>query len=92
MCGKILVSPESGQQGFLCRCVYIVEELEVWKELYLCVKHDRKCGTPVIIYGAWNGQHPDSHNTMQTLEAANNKDFRRIYVDVQQGLSVIQLQ
>jgi succinyl-CoA synthetase beta subunit len=55
MCGKILVSPESGQQGFLCRCVYIVEELEVWKELYLCVKHDRKCGTPVIIYGAWNG-------------------------------------
>jgi succinyl-CoA synthetase beta subunit len=55
MCGKILVSAESGQQGFLCRCVYIVEELEVWKELYLCVKHDRKCGTPVIIYGAWNG-------------------------------------
>jgi succinyl-CoA synthetase beta subunit len=28
---------------------------------------------------------------MQTLEA-NHKDFRRIYVDVQQGLSVIQLQ
>ena len=91
MCGKILVSPESGQQGFLCRCVYIVEELEVAKELYVCVKHDRSAGMPVIIYGSWNGSHPDSLNSLQTMEA-NNKDFRKIFVDVQQGLCVISLQ
>ena len=54
MCGKILVCPESGSQGFLCRCVYITEELDTLKELYVCVMHDRKMGCPVIIYGNWD--------------------------------------
>lgn len=57
MCGKILVCPESGPQGYLCRCVYIVEELDIAKELYVSVKYDRKQGCPVIIYGNWNGHH-----------------------------------
>jgi succinyl-CoA synthetase beta subunit len=91
MCGKILVSPESGQQGFLCRCVYIVEELDVAKELFVCVQYDRSAGMPVIIYGNWNGLHPEGTNVLQTMEE-HNRNFRRIYVDVQQGLSVIQLQ
>lgn len=72
--------------------MYIVEELDVLKELFVCVMHDRKAGMPVIKYGNWNGQHPDSINSLQTIENNSNGDFRRIYVDVQQGLSVIQLQ
>ena len=45
---------------------------------------------PMIIYGNWNGQHPEGNNVLQTMEE-HNRHFRRIYVDVQQGLSVIQL-
>ncbi len=29
MCGKTLVCPESGADGFLTKCVYIMEELEI---------------------------------------------------------------
>lgn len=41
MCGKTLVCPESGKQGFLCKCVYILEELNIDKELYVSVSYDR---------------------------------------------------
>lgn len=78
MCGKILVCPESGQAGYLCRCVYITEELDVVKELYVCVTLDRKQGCPVIIYGNWEGVHPN-----QPESGASPTDrFRRIYVDI----------
>ena len=50
MCGKTLVSPDSGGQGFLCRCVYILEELQIEKELYVSVSYDRQHGCPVITY------------------------------------------
>jgi succinyl-CoA synthetase beta subunit len=50
MCGKTLVCPESGKQGFLCKCVYILEELQIQKELFLSVSLDRKEACPVIIY------------------------------------------
>ena len=36
MCGKILVCPES-YDGFLCRCVYITEELDSMNEFYISV-------------------------------------------------------
>jgi succinyl-CoA synthetase beta subunit len=75
MCGKILVSPESGYQGFLCRCVYVVEELDVKRELYLCVKNDRKVGKPVIIYGTWNGTHPDNLITEEEEEIMDLKSI-----------------
>jgi succinyl-CoA synthetase beta subunit len=54
MCGKVLVCPELGDdQGYLCRVVYITEELETLKELYVCIKYDRQRCCPVIIYGSW---------------------------------------
>lgn len=60
MCGKVLVCPESGDQGFLCRCVYITEELDIAKELYVCVMLSRSHGCPVIVYGNWDGIHINS--------------------------------
>jgi hypothetical protein len=44
--------------------VYIVEELDKMKELYVCITLDRKQGCPVIIYGNWDGKQkiPDSLN------------------------------
>ncbi len=80
MCGKTLVCEESGPQGFLCRCVYITEELDVQKELYVSVMHDRSQGQPVIIYGNWDGKQKDS---VKTLE-----EFHRIPIDITKGLNV----
>lgn len=80
MCGKILVCPESGKQGFLCRCVYIIEELDIQKELYVCVTHDRSKGCPVIIYSDLGGN--------QLKDAQEQDKFHRIYIDIQKGLNV----
>lgn len=92
MCGKILVCPESGSQGFLCRCVYIVEEVDKLKELYVCITLDRKQGCPVIIYGNWEGKQkiPDSMNN--SFNDVNQDQFKKIYVDIQQGLNLSMLQ
>lgn len=42
MCGKILICPESGRLGFRCKCVYIIEELDIEKEMFLSITYDRK--------------------------------------------------
>lgn len=50
MCGKTLVCPESGKLGFLCKCVYILEELAIEKEFFVSVSYDRNAAMPVITY------------------------------------------
>lgn len=42
MTGHTLVCPETGPDGFICKCVYIMEELDIEKELYVNIKLDRK--------------------------------------------------
>lgn len=42
MCGHILVCPETGEDGFICKCVYIIEELDIEKELYVSITLDRQ--------------------------------------------------
>ena len=93
MCGKILVCPESGSQGFLCRCVYIVEEIDKLKELYVCITLDRNRGCPVIIYGNWEGKQRqyDPLNSSQQGDV-NHDQFKKLYIDIQQGLNVNMLQ
>jgi hypothetical protein len=44
MCGKTLICPESGKDGFRCKCVYILEELMIDKEMFLSISYDRKRG------------------------------------------------
>ena len=64
MCGKHLVCPESGNDGFLTKCVYIMEELDIVKEFYVCITIDRHKQCPVIIYSIKGGV---------TLEEAREK-------------------
>lgn len=80
------MTPETGHQGFLCRSVYVVEEVEVDKEIFICLRNDRTAGCPVIIYGRWVGRTPDSIVSLQIMEA-NHNDFKRIYVDIRHGLN-----
>jgi succinyl-CoA synthetase beta subunit len=50
MCGKTLITKQSGDSGFPCNCVYIVEKLAIDREFYLSITLDRKAGKPVFIY------------------------------------------
>ena len=85
MCGKTLVCPESGKQGFLCKCVYILEELAIFKELYVCVTYDRGQMCPVIIYSDEGG------TSLHEAQEKRPEKFHKIYVDVFKGLDVQQL-
>jgi succinyl-CoA synthetase beta subunit len=67
MCGKTLVTKQSGEAGLQCNCVYIVEKISIEKEFYLSLTLDRKAGKPVFIYSTAGGmsiedvahEHPD---------------------------------
>lgn len=55
MCGKTLITKQSGDHGLLCNCVYIVEKLDIQKEFYVSITLDRKAGGPIIIYSPAGG-------------------------------------
>lgn len=55
MCGKTLITKQSGDAGFPCNCVYIVEKLQIEKEFYLSIALDRKNGCPVFVYSPAGG-------------------------------------
>ncbi len=42
MCGKTLVTKQTGATGLPCNCVYVVEKIEIEKEFYLSLTLDRK--------------------------------------------------
>jgi succinyl-CoA synthetase beta subunit len=82
MCGKTLVCPESGKYGFLCKCVYILEELNIDKEFFVSISADRKESCPVITFSEWGGLR-----YQEALEKAPEK-IHKIFVDVMEGVDV----
>ena len=55
MCGKTLVTKQSGDAGLPCNCVYIVEKIDIEKEFYLSMALDRKAGGLTFIYSPAGG-------------------------------------
>lgn len=97
MCGKIMVCPETGDQGFLSRTVYITEELDALKEFYIGIMLDRSQNCPVIVYGNWSDlpyAHGVSHHEISYHNGILQRDpkylnhFRRIYIDISKDLNV----
>ena len=101
MCGKIMVCPETGEQGFLCRNVYITEEIDMHKELYVGIMLDRNKSCPVIVYGSWSdfpytgnsgtNNEMNHHNGQLQRNPKFLENFRKIYIDIAQGLNVSML-
>jgi succinyl-CoA synthetase beta subunit len=50
MCGNTLITKQSGADGLVVSCVYVVEKVGIKKEFYLSLTLDRKSGCPVFIY------------------------------------------
>mmetsp|Transcript_12446 Transcript_12446/g.9044 ORF Transcript_12446/g.9044 Transcript_12446/m.9044 type:complete len:87 (+) Transcript_12446:331-591(+) len=82
MCGKTLVTKQSGETGFPCNCVYIVQKIKIVKELYLSLTLDRKAGCPVFIYSPAGGM---------SIEDVAKKDPSKIFkipIDTSAGLDI----
>jgi succinyl-CoA synthetase beta subunit len=58
MCGKHFVYGErTGVDGYMCDCVFIVERLDIAKEIFLCITYDKKEQCPVIHYSKHGGSN-----------------------------------
>ena len=55
MIGNTLITKQSGDEGFPCNAVYIVEKLKVAGEIYIAITLDRKQGCPVLVYSPHGG-------------------------------------
>ena len=80
MCGKTLVTKQSGDTGFPCNAVYIVEKVKIDKEFYLSITLDRKAGGPVVIYSPAGGMNIEdvAHKTPDQIF--------KIPIDILKGL------
>lgn len=82
MCGKTLITKQSGDAGFPCNCVYIVEKIAIDKEFYLSMTLDRKAGSAVFIYSPAGGTSIEdvAHNTPEKIF--------KIHVDLNEGPNI----
>jgi len=85
MIGNSLVTKQSGEEGFPCSAVYIVEKLGIQKELYLSITLDRGAGCPTFIYSPAGGMAIEdvAHNTPELIH--------KMPVDMDKGLDAAAL-
>lgn len=55
MLGKTLVTHQSGEDGLPVNAVYLVEKINIAKEMYLSLTLDRAAGAPTFIYSPAGG-------------------------------------
>ena len=57
MLGKTLVTHQSGADGLPVNAVYLVEKINISKEMYLSLTLDRAAGCPTFIYSPAGGMN-----------------------------------
>ena len=75
----------TGEQGFLCRNVYIMEELKISSQFFVQIVLSRNKGCPEIIYSKHGGLN------YETILKNFPDDIHSIYVDYSKGLEMSQL-
>ena len=80
MCGKTLVTKQSGEDGLPVACVYIVEQLQIAREFYFAITLDRKAGGPVIVYS------PEGGMAIEDVAAATPEKIFKIPVNINEGV------
>lgn len=65
MLGNHLVTKQSGVDGLKVETVYLVQKLQIDKEMYLSLTLDRAGGCPVFIYS------PDGGTSIEDVAAEN---------------------
>lgn len=82
MCGKTLITKQSGEAGFPCNCVYIVEKIQIDREFYLAISLDRKAGMPVLIYSPAGGM------SIEDVAHTNPEKIFKVHIDMSKGLDI----
>lgn len=85
MCGKTLITKQSGDSGFPCNCVYIVEKIAIEKEFYLSMALDRKAGGLTFIYSPAGGM------SIEDVAHKNPELIYKLPVDIVNGPDIEQL-
>ena len=69
MIGKSLVTHQSGPEGLGVQCVYLVEKVNIAKEMYLSLTLDRAAGCPTFIYSPAGGMSIEdvAHDTPELI-------------------------
>lgn len=81
MCGKTLVTKQSGEDGLPCNSVYIVEKLAIDKELYLSLTLDRNAGCPTFIFSTEGGM------SIEDVAETNPELIHKLQVDPINGIN-----
>lgn len=69
MLGKTLVTHQSGADGLPVNAVYLVEKINISKEMYLSLTLDRAAGCPTFIYSTAGGMSIEdvAHETPELI-------------------------
>jgi succinyl-CoA synthetase beta subunit len=94
MVGKTLVTPSqkndllysTHSQGFICRCVYVLEMLETVKKFYFKIYLDRNACCPVIEYVSLG-----SGIQISKIQKDHPELIKKVYIDFLKGVSMEQL-
>lgn len=83
MLGNHLITKQSGEDGLPVNSVYLVQKLNIDKELYLSITLDRAGGCPVFIYSPAGGMSIEdvAHNTPEQIFKLNVNPFTGPEVD-----------
>lgn len=82
MCGRTLITKQSGDTGFPCNCVYIVEKIDIVKEVYMSITLDRKAGMPVFVFSEEGGM------SIEDVAHKNPEKIHKLHVDTKKGLDI----
>jgi len=81
MCGDKLVTKQSGESGFQCDKVYIVETVDIDTEVYVALTLDRASAAPVFIYS------PEGGMAIEDVAEETPEKIFKIWVNVNEGLT-----
>jgi len=81
MCNDDLVTKQSGETGFPCGKVYIVETVNIKKEIYMALTLDRGQGCPVFVYS------PEGGMAIEDVAHETPEKIFKIPINVNTGLT-----
>ncbi|VDK48097.1 unnamed protein product [Anisakis simplex] len=84
MCGKVLVTKQTGKEGLLVKKVLICEAVSIKRETYLAILLDREANCPVVIHS------PEGGMDIETVAREKPDLVYKEPIDIIQGMTKTQ--
>jgi succinyl-CoA synthetase beta subunit len=85
MVGYSLVTKQSGPEGMMCNSLYLVELLDIEKEMYLAFTLDRVASAPCLVYSPAGGM------AIEDVAESTPELIFKAHVDVDKGFTAEQI-